>query len=78
MISADKERLFPRFLLDDVTGNAMAAAVTRGLEYFCQVLDDGIGQLTDPDRMSESGWTSWPGNTASITTTARTLQTSVI
>lgn len=53
MISADKERLFPRFLLDDVTGNAMAAAVTRGLEYFCQVLDDGIGQLTDPDRMSE-------------------------
>lgn len=53
MMEPDKERLFPRFLLDDLTGNAMAEAVVKGLEYFCRVVDDGIGQLTDPDRMTE-------------------------
>lgn len=53
MIKPEKERLFPGFLLNDVTGNAMASAVTKGLESFCQVIGDGIGQLTDPDRMTE-------------------------
>lgn len=53
MMEPDKERLFPRFLLDDLTGNAMAEAVAKGLEYFCRVVDDGIGQLADPDRMTE-------------------------
>lgn len=53
MITPDKERLFPGFLLNDVTGNAMASAVTKGLESFCRVIGDGIGQLTDPDTMTE-------------------------
>lgn len=53
MITPEKKRLFPQFLLSDQTGNAMAAAITKGMEIFCRTIDDGIGQLTDPDRMTE-------------------------
>lgn len=53
MITADKERLFPRFLLNDETGAAMAAAVEKGLQIYCQVISEGIDNAINPDKMPE-------------------------
>lgn len=47
------ERLFPRFLLADKNGYAIAAGICAGLEYAHGCIEQGLGVLLDVDAMPE-------------------------
>lgn len=49
----DITRLFPRFILRDITGNAMARAIAAGLSYFLTQAKKGLDTLQDVDAMPE-------------------------
>lgn len=47
------EKLFPRFILQDRNGNAMAKAIEAGLQYFCDVTEGNMAAFSDPKYMTE-------------------------
>lgn len=49
----DITRIFPRFILNDKNGYAMAKAIEAGLKYFLEKSQDGLDTLTDVDKMPE-------------------------
>ena len=49
----DINRLFPRFILKDVNGLAMAKAIEAGLNYFLQQAKEGLDTLQNVDEMPE-------------------------
>lgn len=49
----DIRSLFPRFILNDPTGYAMAKAIEAGLNYFLRVAEEGLAILQDVERMPE-------------------------
>ena len=53
MIKYDMKRLFPRFILLDKNGFALAKAITAGLDYFLEKCLEGIQTLQDVDKMPE-------------------------
>lgn len=53
MFTFDIARLFPRFLLNDKNGYAMAKAIEAGLKYFLEKCQDGLDCLQDVDKMPE-------------------------
>lgn len=53
MVTFDIADLFPRFLLNDKNGHAMAKAMEAGLKYFLEKCQDGLDTLTDIDKMPE-------------------------
>jgi hypothetical protein len=53
MIEADIRKLFPRFILEDKNGYAMAKALEAGLKYFLRVAQEGLETIQDPDKMPE-------------------------
>lgn len=53
MIHFEMRQLFPRFLLEDQNGYAMAKAVTRGIELFLKAVQDGIDTVLNEEKMPE-------------------------
>ena len=53
MFGIDIRTLFPRFLLADRNGYAMAKALEAGLKMFLDVVQTGLDTLNDVDRMPE-------------------------
>lgn len=49
----DINRIFPRFILQDVNGLAMAKAIEAGLNYFLTRAQDGLDTLQNVDKMPE-------------------------
>lgn len=45
--------IFPKFLLNDKNGYAMAKAMEAGLNYFLEKCQEGLDCLMDPDKMPE-------------------------
>lgn len=53
MILVDVSHLVPAFILNDRNGYAVAKAVEKGMQIFCQILQDGIDTVTSVDKMPE-------------------------
>lgn len=53
MFSIDVADLFPRFLLNDKNGYAMAKAIEAGLKYFLEKCQDGLDCVLDVEKMPE-------------------------
>ena len=53
MFSIDVADLFPRFLLNDKNGYAMAKAIEAGLNYFLEKCQDGLDCVLDVEKMPE-------------------------
>jgi len=53
MLTFDIARLFPRFLLNDKNGYAMAKAIEAGLKYFLEKCQDGLDCVQNVDKMPE-------------------------
>lgn len=53
MLLFDVDHLFPRFLLEDKTGYAMAKALEKGLEIFCRTVQDGVDIVLNVEKMPE-------------------------
>lgn len=53
MIRFDLSRLYPKFILQDKNGYAMAKAIEAGLIYFLETVQAGIDCILDPDKMPE-------------------------
>ena len=53
MFSIDVADLFPRFLLNDKNGYAMAKAIKAGLDYFLTKCQDGLDCVLDVEKMPE-------------------------
>lgn len=53
MFEFDIAHLFPRFLLNDRNGYAMARAIEAGLKYFLKTCQDGLDCVQDVDKMPE-------------------------
>ena len=49
----DIGRIFPRFILQDTNGRAMAKAIEAGLNYFLTRAQNGLDTLQDVDKMPE-------------------------
>ena len=49
----DIRSLFPRFLLNDPNGYALAKAIEAGLNFFLRVAEEGLAIIQDVDRMPE-------------------------
>jgi hypothetical protein len=49
----DINRLFPRFILADPNGMALAKAIEAGLNYFLQQAKEGLDTTINPDLMPE-------------------------
>ena len=53
MFEFDFSRLFPRFLLNDKNGYAMAKAIEAGLNYFLEKCQDGLDCVQNVEKMPE-------------------------
>lgn len=53
MMDFEIERLFPRFLLNDRNGYAMAKALEAGLKDFLEIAQGALDTLSDVDKMPE-------------------------
>ena len=53
MFEFDIQRLFPKFILKDKNGYAMAKAIEAGLNYFLEKAQDGLDCVQDVDKMPE-------------------------
>ena len=53
MIDFDISKLFPKFILADKNGYAMARAIEAGLRYFLDRCQQGIDCVQNPDKMPE-------------------------
>lgn len=53
MIEFDAARLFPRFLLNDKNGYAMAKAIERALRILCDTVQRSLDVLQDVEKMPE-------------------------
>lgn len=53
MFEFDIRQLFPRFILNDRNGYAMAKAIEAGLRYFLDRCQEGISCIQNPDEMPE-------------------------
>ena len=53
MIDFDIAQIFPKFLLNDRNGLALAKAIEAGLNYFLAKCQDGLDTLLDVDKMPE-------------------------
>lgn len=53
MITYDIYQLFPKFILRDKNGYAMAKAIQAGLDYFLKKCQDGIDTVLNVDKMPE-------------------------
>ena len=54
MISAvTPNELFPKFLTQDRTGRAMCAALCAGLNAVLEIIQSGVDEILDPEKMSE-------------------------
>ena len=53
MMTYDIRWIFPRFILNDRTGYAMAKAIEAGLNYFLEKCQDGLDTLQNVDKMPE-------------------------
>lgn len=53
MIKFDLTRLWPKFILRDKNGYAMAKALEAGLKYFLDRCQEGLDCVLDPDKMPE-------------------------
>lgn len=53
MFEFDIQRLFPKFLLKDKNGYAMARAIEAGLKYFLERCQQGLDCVQDVDKMPE-------------------------
>lgn len=53
MFDFDIRQLFPRFILADKNGYAMARAIEAGLKYFLNVVQDGLDCVQNPEKMPE-------------------------
>ena len=53
MIEFAVNEIFPRFILEDKEGYAMAKAIEAGLKYFLERCQRGLDILLDPDKMPE-------------------------
>ena len=51
--SPDIKMLVPRFILNDRNGAALAAAIGKGLELFCEAAQEGIDNTLNVDKMPE-------------------------
>lgn len=49
----DLIRLFPKFILRDKTGYAMARAIEAALKYFLRISQDGLDTILNVDKMPE-------------------------
>lgn len=53
MIEFDITRLWPKFILRDKNGYALAKAIEAGLRYFLERCQQGLDCVLDPDKMPE-------------------------
>lgn len=53
MILFNISQIFPRFLLNDKNGYAMAKAIEKGLACFCQIAKSGLDITLDVEKMPE-------------------------
>ena len=54
MISAvTPNELFPKFLTQDRTGRAMCAALCAGLNAVLEIIQSGVDEILNPEKMSE-------------------------
>lgn len=53
MMEIVMERLFPKYLLNDKNGYALAKAIIKGMEIFIQTVQSGIDTVLDVDKMPE-------------------------
>ena len=53
MLTFDIAHLFPRFLLNDKNGYAMAKAIERAMQIFCEKLQTGVDTVLDIEKMPE-------------------------
>ncbi|MBQ8708527.1 MAG: phage tail protein [Succinivibrionaceae bacterium] len=53
MIRFDLNRLYPKFILQDKNGYAIAKALEAGLKYFLDRCQEGLDCVLDPDKMPE-------------------------
>ena len=53
MIEFDIHQLFPKFILNDINGFALAKALKAGLIYFLNACETGVNTLLNPDEMPE-------------------------
>lgn len=53
MIQVDISHLVPGFLLNDHNGAALAKAIEKGMQIFCQTLQNGIDTVIRVDKMEE-------------------------
>lgn len=53
MIHVDISQLIPEFLMNDHNGAALAKAIEKGMQLFCQTLQNGIDAVLCIDKMAE-------------------------
>ncbi|MBO5187240.1 MAG: hypothetical protein J6B91_09395 [Prevotella sp.] len=53
MVEFELEQLFPRFLLMDKNGYAMAKAIEAAMRCMCKIVRDGVNLIVDYDSMPE-------------------------
>ena len=53
MIELDTSRMFPRFILNDQSGYALAKAIEAALNYFLKAVQAGVDTVQDTGKMAE-------------------------